>query len=59
MSDPAGELPIRVTPDDADLDWGPCPEFMPDGCALAILQGDPAQPNADVFFRLPGRSRNR
>jgi quercetin dioxygenase-like cupin family protein len=53
----ADEPPIRVAPDDADLDWGPCPEFMPDGCALAIVQGDPAQPNADVFFRLPGESQ--
>lgn len=42
------------TVDDADLQWGPCPAFMPDGCALAVLQGDPASHNADVFFRLPG-----
>jgi quercetin dioxygenase-like cupin family protein len=41
---------------DADLEWGPCPEFMPEGCGLAVLQGDPAQRNADVFFRLPGHS---
>lgn len=38
-----------------DVEWGPCPEFMPDGCGLAVLQGDPEQRNADVFFRLaPG-----
>lgn len=39
---------------DAKLQWGPCPAFMPEGCALAVLHGDPAQPNADVFFRVPG-----
>jgi len=27
---------------------------MPAGCGIAVLHGDPAQPNADVFFRVPG-----
>ena len=40
--------------DDASLQWGDCPEFMPAGCAIAVLHGDPAQPGADVFFRVPG-----
>jgi len=40
--------------DDEGLQWGPCPDFMPEGCGLAVLQGDPADHNADVFFRLPG-----
>ncbi|WP_084222718.1 cupin domain-containing protein [Thioalkalivibrio paradoxus] len=44
------------TADDPDLEWGPCPDFMPDGCGLAVLQGDPAAHNADVFFKLPGGS---
>jgi mannose-6-phosphate isomerase-like protein (cupin superfamily) len=44
------------TADDPNLQWGPCPEFLPDGCRLAVLQGDPAQHNADVFFKLPGNS---
>lgn len=39
---------------DADLEWGPCPEFFPAGCQIAVLHGDPSQPNADVFFRVPG-----
>lgn len=34
------------------LDWGPCPDFMPASCGIAVLQGDPAQPNADIFFRM-------
>jgi hypothetical protein len=33
---------------------GPLPEFMPAGCELAVLQGDPGEHNADVFFKLPG-----
>jgi len=43
-------------PDSPDLEWNPCPAFMPDDCRIAVLQGDPAEPNADVLFRLPGNS---
>ncbi len=50
----AGEQAFIWNADDTDLQWGPCPEFMPEGCGLAVLQGDPADHNADVFFRLPG-----
>lgn len=39
-----------------ELDWGPCPEFFPDGCAIAVLQGDPSADNADIFIRFPGKS---
>lgn len=41
------------SPDAADLEWGPCPDFMPAGCEIAVLQGNPAEPNADVLFKLP------
>ena len=41
---------------DQTLAWGPCPAFMPKGCQLAVLHGDPAQPNADVFLRVPAKS---
>ncbi len=39
--------------DDPDLEWVDCPGFIPDGCRIAVLQGDPAGNNADIFFRLP------
>jgi mannose-6-phosphate isomerase-like protein (cupin superfamily) len=42
--------------DDPALKWAACPDFMPPGCRLAVLQGDPAKHNADVFFRLPGNT---
>jgi len=48
------EPAVSRTPQDAQLQWGPCPEFMPKGCGIAVLHGDPAKPNADVFFRVPG-----
>lgn len=40
---------------DMELQWGPCPDFFPAGCQIAVLHGDPAKPNADVFFRVPAR----
>ncbi len=42
--------------DDPDIQWGPCPEFFPEGCELAILQGDPAERNADALLKLPPNS---
>ena len=53
---PGSEDPAFIwTKDDADLEYGPCPEYMPESCGIAVLQGNPAEPNADVFFKLtPG-----
>jgi quercetin dioxygenase-like cupin family protein len=48
------EPPLAITPDDPKLQWSPCPPLFPQGCQIAVLHGDPAQPNADVFFRVPG-----
>jgi hypothetical protein len=49
------ELALARRVGDADLQWGPCPAFFPAGCQIAALHGDPAKPNADVFFRVPAR----
>jgi len=38
--------------DDPELEWGACPEFLPNDCSIAVLQGDPSGPNADIFFKL-------
>ena len=51
---PAPPVAPVWTAQDAGLQWGPCPPFMPEGCAIAVLHGDPAQPNADVFLKVPG-----
>jgi quercetin dioxygenase-like cupin family protein len=40
--------------DDEGIEWNPCPEFIPEGCQVAIIQGDPAGPNADVLFKFSG-----
>jgi quercetin dioxygenase-like cupin family protein len=50
---PAAEAPLAFAFTDAQLEWGPCPDFIPKGCEIAVLHGDPAQANADVFFKVP------
>lgn len=42
------------TINDPDIAWGPCPDFFPAGCQLAVIQGDPTKPNADIYFKIPG-----
>lgn len=54
LAEPGGAEASSWRHDDPALQWGPCPEFLPEGCAIAVLQGDPAEPNADVFFKVPG-----
>ena len=53
---PAQEQAVTRTAHDAQLKWGPCPPFLPKGCAIAILHGDPAKDNLDVFFKVPAKS---
>jgi mannose-6-phosphate isomerase-like protein (cupin superfamily) len=48
------EPALARTMNDADIAWGPCPPFLPQGCGLAVLHGDAAKPNSDVFLRIPG-----
>jgi quercetin dioxygenase-like cupin family protein len=50
---PAYELALASRIDDTQLNWGPCPAFIPEGCQIAVLHGAPANSNADVFFRVP------
>ncbi len=50
------EPPLARTTKDSQLKWGPCPPFLPKGCEIAVLHGDPAKNNADIFFKLPANS---
>lgn len=57
MAEPAASEASRAYAlDDATLQWGPCPPFLPAGCGIAVLHGDPAKPNVDVFFKVPAGS---
>jgi quercetin dioxygenase-like cupin family protein len=52
-----GDPALAKTHKDKDLQWGPCPPFLPEGCGIAVLHGDPSKPNVDVFFKVPGGSK--
>ena len=46
---------LAIPATDPGIKWGGCPDFLPKNCGLAVLNGDPAKPNSDVWFRLmPG-----
>lgn len=42
--------------EDPSLEWGPCPPFMPEGCNIAVLHGDPSKSDVDVLFKVNGKS---
>ena len=50
----ASESAVSYSIHDRSLNWGPCPDFFPTGCEIAVVHGDPAQPNVDIFFKVPG-----
>lgn len=50
----ASESAISSSIHDESLEWGPCPAFFPAGCQIAVVHGDPAKPNVDIFFKVPG-----
>ena len=53
-SSDASKVPLAKAAADPGLQWGPCPEGMPAGCGIAVLHGDPAKPNSDIFLKVPG-----
>ena len=52
----SAEPALARTMSDADIAWGACPPFLPQGCGLAVLHGDAAKPNSDVFLRIPAHA---
>ena len=47
--------PLAIKVADPALKWGGCPPIFPGACEIAVLQGDPARPNADILLRVdPG-----
>ena len=50
----AEDKALVISHKDSSLQWGACPAFIPKGCEIAILQGDPAKNNLDIFFKVPG-----
>lgn len=54
LADESGSAPQSFR--DAALSWNPCPDFMPKGCGIAVVHGDPAGNESDLFFRVPAKS---
>ena len=54
--EPVQEQALTRTARDAQLKWGPCPPFLPKGCGIAVLHGDPATDNFDVFLKVPAKA---
>ena len=52
----APDQALTWTARDAQLKWGPCPPFLPKGCGIAVLHGDPSKDNVDVFLKVPAKS---
>jgi quercetin dioxygenase-like cupin family protein len=50
---PGVERPLALSETAADLQWGDCPAIFPPGCRISVLHGNPAEPGADVFLRVP------
>jgi quercetin dioxygenase-like cupin family protein len=53
---PAGEPALAIRAGDPALRWGPCPPIFAGKCPIAVLHGDAAKPNADIFLRVAGGS---
>ena len=47
---------LVIDPDDPTLEWGACPEFMPEDCRLTVVHGDPARKNADILIKFAANS---
>jgi quercetin dioxygenase-like cupin family protein len=50
---PVLDRPLAFSETAADLQWGDCPAIFPPGCRISVLHGNPAEPGADVFLRVP------
>ncbi|GGE22596.1 hypothetical protein GCM10011529_31510 [Polymorphobacter glacialis] len=46
------EPPLVIPQTSTQLQWGPCPPIFSKGCEIAVLHGNPAAPNADIFLRI-------
>lgn len=52
--------PLSIEISGPGVKWGGCPPIFPGSCEMAVLQGDPSKPNADVVLRVgPGNALPR
>lgn len=48
--------PLALAVDDMNLEWGPCVEFLPEGCEVTFLRGDLESEESDIFIRFPANT---
>lgn len=46
--------PLALLAADQSLEWGACPPFFSQACRMTAVHGNPAEANADVFFKVGG-----
>jgi len=54
LAQESADAPLAMRATDPSIKWGPCPPIFSGDCNIAVLHGDPAQQNADVFLRIGG-----
>lgn len=47
------EKPLAIAAAAPEIQWGPCPPGMPEGCQIAVLHGDPSKANSDILLKVP------
>ena len=49
------ENSVAINLIDGNMEWGDCPDIIPNGCKVTLLHGDLSKNNADVLFKFePG-----
>jgi len=49
----AASTPLTVDFNSKVVAWGNCPPIFSQDCKIAVLHGNPGEPNADVLLRIP------
>lgn len=50
---PQNSITVQTLESTPELTSFNCPPFIPEGCMITVLQGDPAQGNFDILFKIP------
>ncbi len=53
----APAVAIMKRTSDPSVQWAPCPSVFAPGCQMAVLQGDPSKPHADLWLKVPAGYR--
>lgn len=51
----ASKLALVISPDNSNLEWLACPDFLP--CTFAVLHGELGGNNMDIFLKFPSKAK--